>query len=153
MNKWFEVLICDGADKAPADTMQYIPILPQVEAILKRYNGGFPPKLSKSTAHNYSLYNTAIKEVCKLARINEKVKGRVTSVGDRKSEIVAKEKWEYVTSHIGRRSFCTMFYTKINLQVLMSISGHKTETNFLKYINQSRVVDTDALHNAFSNAM
>ena len=130
-----------------------IPILPQVEAILKRYNGGFPPQLSKSTAHNYSLYNTAIKEVCKLARINEKVKGRVTSVGDRKSEIVAKEKWEYVTSHIGRRSFCTMFYTKINLQVLMSISGHKTETNFLKYINQSRVVDTDALHNAFSNAM
>ena len=31
MNKWFEVRICDGADKAPVDTMQYIPILPQVE--------------------------------------------------------------------------------------------------------------------------
>ena len=130
-----------------------IPILPQVEAILKRYKGGFPPQLSKSTAHNYSLYNTAIKEVCKLAGINEMVKGRVTSVGDRKSEIVVKEKWELVTSHIGRRSFCTMYYTKINLQVLMSISGHQTETNFLKYINANRVVDTDALHSAFSNAI
>lgn len=130
-----------------------IPILPQVSAILKKYNGDFPPQFSKSTAHNYSLYNTAIKTVCKLAGINEKVKGRVSAVGDRKNELVVKEKWELVTSHIGRRTFCTMYYTKINLQVLMSISGHQTETNFLKYINANRVVDTDALHNAFADAM
>ena len=31
MNNWFEVLICDCADEAPVGTMQYFPILPQVE--------------------------------------------------------------------------------------------------------------------------
>ena len=35
----------------------------------------------------------------------------------------------------------------------MSISGHKSEQSYLKYINKNRKVDTDALHNAFANAM
>lgn len=130
-----------------------IPILPQVSAILKRYKGGFPPQFSKSTAHNYSLYNTAIKEVCKLAKIDELCKGRIRNIGGAMSRVVTKPKYELVTSHIGRRSFASNFYGKINQQLIMGVTGHKSESSFLKYINKDREIDAEALNSAFLNAM
>ena len=44
-------------------------------------------------------------------------------------------KWELISSHTARRSFCTNAY-KDNIPTLaiMAISGHKTEAAFLKYI-------------------
>ena len=128
-----------------------LPILRPVADILAKYGGDFPPVLSDKVFHNYNKYNQLIKKVCKLAGINELVKGRVTAIGDRKSEIVTKEKWQYVTSHIGRKSFATNHYDKIPLQMLMQCTGHLTEQSFLVYINKARAVDTDALHKAFEN--
>ena len=130
-----------------------IPILPQVQAILKRYNGDFPPLLSSKPKHNYNLYNSLIKEVCKLASINELCKGRVSNYGGRGSKVVERPKYQLVTSHTCRRTFCTLWHGKMNQQIIMSISGHKSEQSYLKYINKNRKVDTDALHKAFANAM
>lgn len=35
----------------------------------------------------------------------------------------------------------------------MSVTGHASESSFLKYINKDREVDTDALNKAFLDAM
>nr|WP_305050430.1 hypothetical protein [Elizabethkingia bruuniana] len=45
------------------------------------------------------------------------------------------EKWETITSHIGRRSFATNFYGKIPTPLLLHATGHSTEQVFLNYIN------------------
>ena len=46
------------------------------------------------------------------------------------------EKWELVSSHIGRRSFATNYYGKIPTVFLKYATGHKTEEMFLKYIGK-----------------
>jgi integrase len=44
-------------------------------------------------------------------------------------------KYDLITSHTGRRSFCTNMYKRgLPTLMIMSISGHKTEKSFLKYI-------------------
>ena len=130
-----------------------IPILPQVKSILDKYNGDFPPRLREADHYNYDHYNRNIKEVCRLAGIDEVCKGRVNKHKGSKSKVVKAPKWELVTSHIGRRSFATNFYGKMNLQSIMSVTGHKTESSFLTYINKSRVVDVDALRKEFLEAL
>ena len=45
------------------------------------------------------------------------------------------EKWQQISSHTGRRSFCTNMYKRgLSTLMIMSISGHRTEKSFLKYI-------------------
>ena len=45
------------------------------------------------------------------------------------------EKHEGVTSHTGRRSFATNMYKRgLQSYMIMSVTGHKTEKSFLKYI-------------------
>lgn len=130
-----------------------IPILPQVQAILDKYNGEFPPRLQKSNHYNYDCYNRNIKEVCRLAGISEVCTGRINKQGSNKSIITKAPKWQLVTSHIGRRSFATNFYGRMNMQSIMAVTGHKTEASFLLYINKGRVLDTDKLRQEFIDAM
>lgn len=59
-----------------------------------------------------------------------------------RSKFVQAEKWEFLTSHIGRRSFATNFYGKIPTPLLMEATGHSTEQMFLQYINP---VDKDRI--------
>ena len=50
---------------------------------------------------------------------------------------VEVEKWEILSSHIGRRSFATNFYGKIPTTYLIYVTGHSTEQMFLTYIGKS----------------
>jgi len=43
-------------------------------------------------------------------------------------------KCELVSSHTCRRSFATNLYGKLPNKVIMAITGHTTETQFLSYI-------------------
>ncbi len=53
-----------------------------------------------------------------------------------------KKLCEVISSHTMRRSFCTNLYNEgVPPVVIMKISGHKTETAFLKYL---KVTQTDA---------
>ena len=78
-------------------------------------------------------YNIGIKEIARLANLNESIKAR-KRLGFRTKEVNA-EKWEILSSHIGRRSFATNFYGKIPTPLLMEATGHSTEQMFLRYIN------------------
>jgi len=110
-----------------------IPIHPKILEILKKRNGKFPYRISDQK------YNDYVKEVCKLAGIDEIVKGSKileTKKGNRKQEGLYK-KYELVTSHIGRRSFATNFYGKIPTTYLINITNHSSEAMFLNYIGKS----------------
>lgn len=113
-----------------------IPVHHKVIEILNKRNGQFPRQI---TDVNYNLY---IKEVCKRAGLTQKVKGskKVETAPNSKQyrkETGIYQKWELVTSHIGRRSFATNFYGKIPTTYLIYITGHSTEQMFLAYIGKS----------------
>lgn len=56
------------------------------------------------------------------------------------------EKWEAVSSHTARRSAATnMFKAGISSISIMKITGHKTETQFMKYIKVSKEDNAEML--------
>lgn len=104
-----------------------IPLHPQVKAILEK-RGGFPRMISDQK------FNLHVKELCKVANFTQMTEGsKMNSVTKRKEKGVFK-KWELVSSHTCRRSFATNLYGKLDNLTIMAITGHQTETQFLKYI-------------------
>ena len=104
-----------------------IPLHPVVLEILEKYNFNLPAEISNQR------FNVYIKEVCRIAGIDD-VETLTRTVG---GVLVTEkfQKWEQVSSHSGRRSFCTNMYKRgLPTLMIMSISGHKTEKAFLKYI-------------------
>ena len=65
----------------------------------------------------------------------------------RRKEIVNAPKYEFVTSHIMRRSFASNYYGKIETPLLMNITGHSKESTFLTYIGTHQ--NKDALADLF----
>lgn len=113
---------------------------PKVTEILDKRNGNFPKAISDPK------YNLFIKEVCRIAGITETIKGSKISELETDIKNDAKQfrkeagmfkKWELITSHVGRRSFCTNFYGIIPTTYLMNVSGHSSEQMFLIYIGKS----------------
>ena len=80
------------------------------------------------------VFNKQIKALCKMAGIDELVCGFKNNPKTRRKEIVAAPKYEFVTSHIMRRSFASNYYGKIETPLLMNITGHSKESTFLIYI-------------------
>ena len=92
-------------------------------------------------------FNNHIKEICKIAGINELVSGFKNNPKTRRKEIVTAPKYEFVTSHIMRRSFASNYYGKIETPLLMNITGHSKESTFLTYIGTHQ--NKDALADLF----
>ena len=113
-----------------------IPLMPKVIQILEKRNGNFPRSISDQK------YNDYIKEICKIGGLNEKTEGSKKVKINSNSKIYRKEygvfeKWELVSSHIGRRSFATNHYGTIPTTYLIYMTGHSTEKMFLNYIGKS----------------
>ena len=104
-----------------------LPLHPKVLELINQKGGSFPSFLDNH------LYNEQIKQVGKYANINDTIKAR-KRIGFRTKDVEV-QKYEVLTSHIGRRSFATNFYGKIPTPLLMEATGHSTEQMFLKYIN------------------
>jgi len=113
-----------------------IPLHPKVLEILQKRNGKFPYEISDQK------YNDYIKEVCKIAELNQLIFGSKNAETEPNSKVFRKKsgtykKWELVTSHIGRRSFATNFYGKIPTTFLINMTNHSSEAMFLNYIGKS----------------
>ena len=93
------------------------------------------------------VFNRDIKLICKLAGINQVVKGFKNNPKRRRKELVVAPKYEFVTSHIMRRSFASNYFGKIETPLLMNITGHSKESNFLTYIGTHQ--NKDALADLF----
>lgn len=116
-----------------------IPLHDEVEDILNKYQGDFPPVFADNPDSNYVLFNRHVKKVCELAGIYDLVKGKVFNEVTKKNEIVETEKCFLISSHVCRRSFATNFYGNkmFTTPQLMAITGHKSEAQFLNYIGRT----------------
>ena len=101
----------------------------------------FPKKISQVA------FNKQIKLLCRMAGIDELVSGFKNNPKTRRKEIVNAPKYEFVTSHIMRRSFASNYYGKIETPLLMNITGHSKESTFLTYIGTHQ--NKDALADLF----
>ena len=105
----------------------YAPMTPRVKRIFEKYDYRLPKPISNQK------YNKFIKDIARMAGIAAPVTRTRTIIGKLTTTTVPK--YELVTSHTARRSFATNAYLADvpNLEI-MKITGHKTETAFLRYI-------------------
>ena len=101
----------------------------------------FPKKISQV------VFNKEIKLLCRMAGIDQVVSGYKNNPRTRRKEIIKAPKYEFVTSHIMRRSFASNYYGKIETPLLMNITGHSKESTFLTYIGTHQ--NKDALADLF----
>ncbi|AEW01141.1 integrase family protein [Niastella koreensis GR20-10] len=81
-------------------------------------------------------FNRHIKTIGKLAGLNRSIKFSYKK-GNKNIEVV-KPKYDWITSHTARRSFCTNeFLAGTPVELIMKISGHKRTKDFYKYIRIS----------------
>jgi integrase len=96
--------------------------------IIEILENEFPRRVS------HVVFNKQIKVLCKMAGIEGIVPGFKNNPKNRSKEIINAPKDEFVTSHIMRRSFASKYYGKSETPLLMNITGHSKESNFLTYI-------------------
>lgn len=113
------------------DKLMSIPLSKKVIEILKKRGGEFPHAISDQK------YNDYIKDVCRIAELNYKVKGSKNDSETNRKKSGTFKKWELVTSHIGRRTFATNNYGNIPTSILIYMTGHSTEKMFLEYIGKA----------------
>lgn len=106
--------------------MVSIPLFLIPLALLRKYNFE-APNISNQKMNDY------LKELGQLAGMTGKM--IVTGSKGGKREDLTAEKWEKLTTHVARRSFATNFYRDgVPAVVLMKITGHTTEQQFMQYI-------------------
>ena len=108
----------------------FIPLKQIILNILEKRNGTFPYYI------HVNLINKNIKPLLKQCKITEMydihktIGGQITTI--------RKPKYELISCHSARRSFCTNAYNNgVALQDIMAISGHSSEEMVLRYIKAS----------------
>lgn len=111
-------------------SLMAIPLSPKVQNILIKRGGDFPRKISDQ------ILNKHIKKIAHLSGLTELIYGGVQDATNRKI-MGMYPKWQLVTTHIGRRTFATNKFGIIPTPLIMTMTGHKTEHEFLKYIGKT----------------
>lgn len=134
-----------------------IPLHQQIKDILLKRNGNLPNQISDAKFNEY------VKEVCKEVGFIEMVEGAkminkkddkdffpniaIISKNKNRKEFGTYPKHELITSHSCRRSFASNLYGNLHNMTIMAITGHKTETQFLKYIKITPKENAEKLKN------
>lgn len=147
-NKQGKIVTLIEFTQVKTNTVVVVPLHQKVLEILEKRNGNFPRIISDQK------YNDYIKEVCKAAEINDRLKGSIMQETNPESGVFRKksdmyDKWELVTSHIGRRSFASNYFGKIPTRLIMSATGHIKEEMFMKYIGKTQTEQAKELANWF----
>ena len=104
-----------------------IPIHPEVEKILTKNDGNPPQRMPEQHI------NLALKKIGEKAKLNDKI--TITKVKGGKEITDIKNKYDMISNHTARRSFCTNAYLAgMPTLDIMAISGHTSEKVFLNYI-------------------
>lgn len=97
---------------------------------MNKRDGYFPRKISNQRFNEY------IKEVAEIAGINTLTEGKCFNSETKRKELGTYEKYKIITSHCCRYSFATNFYGKIPTSLLISITAHSTEKQYLDYVGK-----------------
>jgi integrase len=107
-----------------------IPMHPMVLALYNKYNGVFPKLCDKGHTIEH------LRQCARLAGIDSEMR-MVENRGGKVATLIYK-KYQLVGMHTGRRSFATnMYKRRFPTIAIMRLTGHTTESNFLKYIKVS----------------
>ncbi len=109
-----------------------IPLHPKVKEILTKNKGNFPTTLSAQK------FNKHLKDLCEIAEINQPTEGAKFDEETGRKLPGVYPKHELITSHVCRRSFASNFYGEIPTALLISITAHSTEKQFLEYIGKTQ---------------
>ena len=118
------------------DSLVQITITNRILYLIEKY--GLPK--TNYPSNNVQL-NEDIKEVCKVAKINEEIKGSLATIieinGKKETRNITDfhKKYKFITTRTFRRSFATNYYGKIDTSLITSITGHATEKQLRAYIN------------------
>jgi integrase len=121
-----------------------IPLHWQVIEILNKRNQNLPNQITDQKFNKY------VKEVCQEIGFKEKVEGakminkkddaeffknsKVAISNKMRKEFGTYHKYELISSHTCRRSFASNLYGELDNITIMAITGHKTESEFMKYL-------------------
>lgn len=103
--------------------------------ILQRYNFRMP-KIAEQTI------NRNIKEACNLAGIDSEIS--ITRWIGSKKVVIPGKKWEYITTHTGKKTFITILAeNNVPLKVISDLSGTSVQTIIKHYLAKSdaKVID------------
>jgi integrase len=115
-----------------------IPLHPYVREILLKYEWNIPNPISNQKMNEY------LKEIGEDAKIKGKIQVTITKGGELKK--IAKDKSKLISTHTARRSFASNCYLAgIPAITIMKITGHKTESSFLRYIRISQEENANKL--------
>lgn len=118
-----------------------IPLHPRLKKHLEYIKETYPEGLPVMTGENFNLN---IKEICKEAGFT-KEHSWVVLIG-KKQVKKSDQRYNLVTSHTGRRTFCTLsLKRKISPEEIMRVTGHKNYDQFKAYIK----VDDEDLETAY----
>lgn len=108
-----------------------IPLLPEVESVILKYNGNLPKAYCNQKMNEY------LKLIGYKAEMFEKIqKSRLSGVKEMKNTL---EKWQMICTHTARRSFATNMYKRgLDSISIMQLTGHSTEKSFMTYIKISK---------------
>lgn len=110
-----------------------IPVFPIVREILIKYKEMGLPRIT-----NQAL-NRSLKEIGSKLEEASKLKG----IDDSAS------KYSKITTHTARRSFATNMYHSLPIELIMSVTGHHTQTEFYKYIRVTPKENADKIRQYF----
>lgn len=112
-----------------ANNKVIIPISARLDDTLKKYEYD-PPSFN---GKRITQFNSTIREVCRKAGLTTDIVRYKHKGGVEVKEV--KFKYEEISSHTCRRTFCTLKFLKgMPAQAIMKFSGHRSERNFLKYL-------------------
>lgn len=111
----------------------YIPRTSAINLIIAKYQSFYRPCPIMS---NQQL-NNKIKEVCKLAEINETIEIVRFYGNERKTTLIPK--YKKVSCHTGRKTYITLSLEMgVRPEVVMSVSAHKDYKSFARYVHIDR---------------
>lgn len=130
-----------------------IPLFKEVEKILNKRAGQFPRQIS------HQKYNDYLKLIGQKAKLTELVYGskkrQLTIINGKKSyrnSVGYFEKWELLTSHIGRRSFISNFLRLVDYEKISKISGHSHFAMIDLYDKTTQLQRGEELKNEYKEA-
>jgi integrase len=121
-----------------------IPISKRFQRILEKHEN----KLPHFDEHRLHLFNVSLRNICREANINSLC--NFTRLEHNVPVQRQFEKWELISSHTARRTFCTLKYLAgMPSESIMKFSGHTSERNFLKYLRLDYQLNADHFRQFF----
>lgn len=116
-----------------------VPFLKPLEDSLAENNGKLPYQITQGK------FNTYAKELARLAKLDEEITLSFTN-SQGKKEYSVKRFCEFVSSHVGRRSFITNLINYVPDTILSKITGHALKNKSVMFsYNKISLLDNAAL--------